>query len=93
MLFNFYSNSFSGISKGFAKGLFITGLLIFGFGLLVWIFRQVLAVIAAAIFMAVGVGLCLKAIRIYYIAWKSGRYDGGDDDNSGRSPNVRIHIK
>ncbi|MEN6385639.1 MAG: hypothetical protein ABFD79_10625 [Phycisphaerales bacterium] len=92
MLFNFYSNSFSGISKNFAKGLFVTGLLIFGFGLLVWIFRQVLAVIAAAIFMAVGVGLCLKAIRIYYIEWKSGRHDD-DDDNSGRSSNVRIHIK
>jgi sugar phosphate permease len=91
MLFNFYSNSFSSVSKGFAKGLFVTGLLVFGFGLLVWIFRQVLAVIAAAIFMAVGVGCCLKAIRIYYIAWKSGRHH--DDDNSGRSPNVRIHIE
>jgi hypothetical protein len=89
MLFNFYSNSFSGISKGFAKGLFVTGLLIFGFGLLVWIFRQVLAVIAAAIFMVVGVVCCLNAIRIYYISWKSSR----NDNNAGRSDNVKIHIE
>jgi len=92
MMFNFYSNSFSGISKSFAKGLFVTGLLIFGFGLLVWIFRQVLAVIAAAIFMVVGVSCCLKAIRMYYLAWKFGR-NSNDDNNAGRSPNVKIHIE
>ncbi|OHB56647.1 MAG: hypothetical protein A2Y12_06060 [Planctomycetes bacterium GWF2_42_9] len=92
MMFNFYSNSFSGISKGFAKGLFVTGLLLFGFGLLVWIFKEILAIIAAGIFMVVGVGCCLKAIRIYYLAWKFGR-KGKDDDNSGRSDNVRVRIQ
>ena len=92
MMFNFYSNSFSGISKTFAKGLFVTGLLVFGFGLLVWIFKEILALIAAVIFMAIGVGCCLKAIRIYYLAWKFGRKDKGDD-NSGRSDNVRIRME
>jgi hypothetical protein len=92
VIFNFYSNSFSGISKSFAKGLFVTGLLLFGFGLLVWIFKEVLALIAAAIFMFVGVGCCLKAIRMYYIAWKFDR-NNNDDSNGGRSPNVKIHIE
>ncbi|MCE5340319.1 MAG: hypothetical protein LLF92_04230 [Planctomycetaceae bacterium] len=92
MLFNFYSNSFSGISKSFAKGLFVTGLLIFGFGILVWVFKEVLAIIAAAIFMVVGVSCCLKAIRMYYLAWKFGKNNNADN-NAGRSDNVKIHIE
>lgn len=92
MLFNFYSNSFSGISKSFARGLFVTGLLIFGFGILVWVFKEVLAIIAAAIFMVVGVSCCLKAIRMYYLAWKFGK-NNNNDNNAGRSENVKIHIE
>lgn len=87
MLFNFYSNSFNQISKGFAKGLFVTGLLLIGFGILVWIFRQVLAIIAAMIFMVVGVGCCFNAVRIFLAARKSEKFDNG-----GRSDNIKIHM-
>jgi hypothetical protein len=89
MVFNFYSNSFSNISKGFAKGLFIVGLLLIGFGILVWIFKEVLALIAAAIFMAIGAVCCFNAIKIFIISWKSDK----NNDNDGRSDNVKIHIE
>ena len=89
MLFNFYSSSFNQLSRGFAKGLFILGLLLIGFGILVWIFKEVLALIAAAIFMLVGVGCCFNAVRIFFISWKSGRKD---NDDNGRSDNVRVRI-
>ncbi|MDD5011190.1 MAG: hypothetical protein PHQ00_03600 [Phycisphaerae bacterium] len=88
MLFNFYSNSLNQVTKGFAKGLFVIGLLLIGFGILVWIFKEILAIIAAAIFMAVGFVCCFNAVKIFFISWKS-----RDNGNDGRSDNVKIHIE
>ena len=88
MLFNFYSNSFNQLSKGYAKGLFVVGLLLVGFGTLVWILKEVLAVIAAAIFIIVGFVCCFNAVRIFLGTMKSEK-----QDNDGRSDNVKIHIE
>ena len=86
MFFNFYSNSFNQLSKGYAKVLFIVGLLLIGFGTLVWILKEVLAVIAAAIFIAVGCICCFNAVRIFISTVKTNK------DNNGRS-NVKIRIE
>jgi hypothetical protein len=88
MLFNFYSNSFNQFSKGYAKGLFVVGLLLIGFGTLVWILKEVLAVIAAAIFIAVGCFCCFNAVRIFVSTMKP-----DNKDNDGRSDNVKIRIE
>jgi len=87
MLFNFYSNSFNQLSKGYAKVLFIVGLVLIGFGTLVWILKEILAVIAAAIFILVGIGCCFNAVRIFLSTMKSQK-----TDNAGRSDNVKIRI-
>ncbi|PKL47145.1 MAG: hypothetical protein CVV39_06240 [Planctomycetes bacterium HGW-Planctomycetes-1] len=87
MLFNFYSSSLNQVTKGFAKGLFVIGLLLIGFGILVWIFKEILAIIAAAIFMAVGVICCFNAVRVFIGTMKSGRHSGDERDN------VRIRIE
>jgi cobalamin biosynthesis protein CobD/CbiB len=86
MLFNFYSNSFNQFSKGYAKGLFVVGLLLIGFGTLVWILKEVLAVIAAAIFIVAGFVCCFSAIRIFIGTIKTNK------DNNGRN-NVKIRIE
>jgi hypothetical protein len=88
MFFKFSSDSFNQISKGYAKGLFIVGLLLIGFGTLVWLFKEVLALIAAAIFVIVGAGCCFNAVSIFFSTWKSGKCE---DD--GRSDNVKIRIE
>ncbi len=88
MLFNFYSSSFNQLSKGYAKGLFVVGLLLIGFGTLVWILKEVLAVIAAAIFIIVGCFCCFNGVRIFINAMKSDKHDNG-----GRSSNVKIRIE
>ena len=87
MLFNFYSNSFNQFSKGYAKGLFVVGLLLIGFGTLVWILKEVLAVIAAAIFIVVGCFCCFSGVRIFIHTMKSDIHD------DGRSNNVKIRIE
>lgn len=87
MFFKLYSNSFNQFSKGYAKGLFVIGLLLIGFGTLVWILKEVLAVIAAAIFIIVGCICCFNAIRIFISTIKTNK------DNDGRSGNVKIRIE
>ncbi len=87
MLFNFYSNSFNQVSKSYAKGLFIVGLLLIGFGTLVWILKEVLAVIAAAIFIIVGCVCCFNGARIFINTMKSDKHD------DGRSSNVKVRIE
>ncbi|MFA6187037.1 MAG: hypothetical protein WC770_07500 [Phycisphaerae bacterium] len=89
MVFRYYSNPFSQITKGFSKGLFVVGLLLIGFGTLVWVLKEVFALIAAAIFMLAGVGCCTNAIRLYFASRKS--YQNNDGNSTGRSDNVRIH--
>jgi predicted membrane protein len=87
MLFNFYSSSFNQLSKGYAKVLFVIGLLLVGFGTLVWILKEVLAVIAAAIFIIVGCVCCFNAVRIFISAAKTNK------NNNGRSDNIKIRIE
>jgi hypothetical protein len=83
MFFKLYPNSLNQISKGYAKWLFVIGLLLIGFGTLVWILKEVLAVIAAAIFITVGCICCFHAIRIFITS----------QSNDGRSGNVKIRIE
>ena len=87
MFFKTYSDSFKQISKGYAKGLFVIGLLLIGFGTLVWILKEVLAVIAAAIFIAVGFLCCFNAVRVFIRTMKA------DKHNDDQRDNVRIRIE
>lgn len=89
MFFKFYSNQFNQITKGFSKGLFVIGLLLIGFGTLVWVLKEIFALIAAAIFMLAGAACCTNAIRLYFASRKS--YQNNDDNSAGRSDNVKIH--
>jgi len=90
MSFRFYSNSFNQISKSFSKGLFLIGLLLIGFGMLVWILKEVFAIIAAAIFIIAGIGCCGNAVRFYIATRKVKPFN---DDSAGRSDNVKIRIE
>ncbi len=90
MFFRQYNNSLNQLSRGFAKGIFIIGLLLIGFGVLVYVLKEVLAAIAAAIFVVVGFLCCANAIRIYFSCHDLRDTDSGDDSD-GRD-NVRIRI-
>ncbi|MCD4830452.1 MAG: hypothetical protein K8R02_01435 [Anaerohalosphaeraceae bacterium] len=89
MFFKYYNNSLNQMSRGFAKGLFVIGLLLAGFGVLVYILKEVLAVIAAAIFMVVGFFCCVNAIRIYILSRK---LNNASDPNDDHRENVRVRI-
>jgi cytochrome c biogenesis protein CcdA len=90
MFFKLYPNSFNQVSKGFTKGLFVIGLLLIGFGTLVWVLKEVLAVIAAAIFIAAGFLCCFSSVRFFLASRKMRPFQ---DDSNGRSGNVKIRIE
>lgn len=89
MVLRFYSNTISQASRNFAAGLFIVGLLLIGFGFLVFILRDLFALLAAGVFCVAGVGCGITAVKIFLSQRKI--------DQAGPSEpyreNVRIHIE
>ena len=89
MSFRFYSNAVSQASRNFAAGLFIVGLLLIGFGFLVYILRELFAILFAVVFCIAGVGCGITAVKIFLM---QRRLDRIDPEEPYRE-NVQIHIK
>lgn len=86
-MFRFYThgNPVSDAAKGLAKGAFVVGLLLIGFGLLVFILRDLFAFIAAAVFFLAGFSAIGYAVRLFILQHKIKQ-----SDNLYRE-NVEIH--
>jgi tellurite resistance protein TehA-like permease len=89
MSFRFYSNAVSQASRNFAAGLFIVGLLLIGFGFLVYVLKDLFAILFAAVFCIAGVGCGITALKIFLFQRK---LDQANLDEPYRE-NVRIHLK
>ena len=87
-MFRFHSNIFSQATRGLAKGSFIGGLLLIGFGMLVFVLRDVFAFIAAAIFFMTGFSAILYSIKLF---WVSGQMKKSGDSRDEHRENVHIH--
>ena len=64
MSFQFYSNIISQTSRKIAGGIFTTGLMLIGFGLLIYLYPKFFATLAAMVFFAAGLGTCITALKI-----------------------------
>ena len=89
MVFRYYSNMVSHASRNIAAGVFVLGLMLVGFGFLIFILRDLFALIFAALFCAAGIGCGITAVKILWAQHKLNRFDanGGGDYRK----NVRIH--
>ena len=83
VVFRFYSYGGTAI----AKWLLFLGLVLVVLGVLVFILREILAVVAAAIFVAAGLGFWATGFRVL---WQSRRMPGKQDADQGYRENVRI---
>jgi len=92
MSFRFYTNVISQASRNFAAGLFIVGLLLIGFGFLVYILRDVFAILASIVFFIVGLACGTTAVKIFLAQRKLDKMSS-DDGTTGHRRNVRIHIE
>ncbi len=90
MSFRFYKNAISQASRNFAAGLFITGLLLIGFGFLVYILRDLFAILASIVFFVVGLACGTTAVKIFLAQRKLDKMDS-DDSTMDYRRNVRIH--
>ena len=91
MSFQFYSNVISQASRRIAGGIFATGLMLIGFGLLIYLMPKLFATIAAIIFFVAGIGTCTTALKIF-IAQR--QIDKGTNNESDEyRKNVRIRIE
>ena len=93
MFFKYHTNAMSQMSRGFAKGLFVIGLLLIGFGVGVYVLKEIFAAIAAAIFVAAGGVCCYNAIKLFFVSRRMRNMDVDFDQGSGYRKNVQVHIK
>jgi len=80
----FYSNGPAIVGRW----LLLLGLALVGLGILVFIFREILAALAAAILVVTGVGMCLTAARMFWNARQMNR--NSPDPEQAYRKNVRI---
>ena len=66
----FDGNPFRQATQGLAKGSLVTGLFLIGFGMLVFVLRDLFAFIAAAIFFMAGFSAIGYALRLFILQWK-----------------------
>ena len=91
MSFNFYTNAVSRASRGLAATIFILGLILIGFGFLIYVLRDLFAILFSIIFCVAGVGCAITAVKILWAMRKFGRINS--DDSSAHRENVQIHIE
>ena len=89
MSFRFYANTISQASRNFAAGLCIVGLLLIGFGFLVYVLKDLFAILFAAVFCLAGVGCGITAFKIFLMQRRIDRANPSDPYRE----NVRIHIE
>ncbi len=91
MSFRFYTNAISQASKSIAAGIFITGLLLIGFGFLIYVLKDIFAILAAIVFSVTGAGCLITAIKIFLALRKMDKMSSKDTE--GYRENVHIHIE
>jgi len=91
MSFRFYTNGISQVSRAAAAGIFILGLLLVGFALLIYALPKFFATLAAIVFFVTGLGCGITAVKIFLAQRKLDKL--GSDDSDAYRKNVQIHIE
>ena len=89
-MFKMYSNMLGLASTKMAKGAFVTGLLLIGFGVLIYALPDLFALLAAIVFWVAGLSSISVAIKILLAKKKMNRF--AENVNNAYRENVNIHI-
>lgn len=89
MVFRFYNNTISQASKAMAKGVFVVGLLLIGFGALILAIPELFILVAAGVFFFIGFGCIATAFKIYWAQRTLNQKMGGGAQEPFRE-NVRV---
>jgi len=91
MNFRFYTNAISQASRKVASGVFVVGLALIGFGVIILALPEIFAFLAAAIFFFVGLGCAITAFKIFLAQRRLNKMT--HDDSMGYRKNVQIHTE
>ena len=83
----FQGNPFRQATKGMAKWALITGLILIGLGMLVWVLKEIFAIIAMILFFMAGFSAIGWSIRLFILQWKMRK------DNSVYREGVEVHFE
>ena len=89
MDFRFYRNAISQASKTAPAWFVILGLLLIGFGLLVYVLKEIFAILAAAIFFAAGLSCGIMGVKIWLAQRRFDKMHSNGTDEYRK--NVQIH--
>jgi cobalamin biosynthesis protein CobD/CbiB len=87
----FYTNMVSQASKSIAAGIFIVGLVLVGFGFLIYLLPKFFATLAAAVFFIAGFACAVTAVKIFLAQRQLDKMNS--DDSQNYRENVQIHIE
>lgn len=79
------------MSRKVAGGIFIVGLLLFGFGVIIMALPEIFAFLAAAVFFVAGLVCGITAVKIFLAQRNLNKMSR--DDSDVRRKNVQIHIE
>lgn len=89
MVFRFYSNTISKASKTVAASSVILGMVLVGFGFLIFLLPKFFATLAAMVFFVTGLGSAITGVKIF---WRQNQLDKINQQQSDDyRENVRIH--
>ena len=91
MSFRFYTNAISQASRAVATGVFITGLILIGFGFMIYLLPKFFATLAAIVFFVAGLGCAITAVKIFLAQRQLDKINSGD--SMVYRKNVRIHTE
>jgi hypothetical protein len=89
MVFRYYTNAISQASRSIATVIFIVGLLLVGFGVVILAIPEIFAFLAAAVFFIAGIGCAITAIKIFLAQRQLDKLN--QDDSQAYRRNVRVH--
>lgn len=91
MSFRFYTNMISQASRNIAAGIFIVGLVLIGFGFMIYLLPRFFATLAAVVFFVAGIGCAITAVKIFLAQRKLDKINS--DFSEPYRENVQIHIE
>ncbi len=92
MSFRFYTNVISQATRNIATGIFIVGMVLIGFGFMIYLLPKFFATLAAVVFFIAGLGCGITAVKIFLAQRKLDKMSS-DDGITGYRRNVRIHTE
>ncbi len=98
MLFRYYTNAISQATRGVAMWIFMVGLLLVGFGVLILALPELFALLAALVFFVAGASCLATALKIYLAHRRIQKFNRDDTDAykknvRTRLPDGQVHTK